>query len=43
MFLLPAQRHGAAGEQQQDHGLAGFQQCIQQVALCLRNTDIRTA
>ena len=43
IFILPSQHYGTSGEQYQYYGFARFQQCFQQVALCVRHFQFGTA
>ena len=43
MLILPSQHYGTSGEQYQYYGLARFQQCFQQVSLCVRHFQFGTA
>ena len=43
IFILPSQHYGTSREQYQYYGLARFQQCFQQVALCVRHFQFGTA
>src|SRR5699024_9976673 len=43
IFILPSQHYATSGEQYQYYGFARFQQCFQQVALCVRHFQFGTA